>query len=80
MGTLYLAVSQHVSCPGLLENCNCIWGGGILHERLMSGELGFVCIIIRCNGVRRHSTYSFLTSELEGVSGQRHALAALYHH
>jgi hypothetical protein len=29
-------------------------------------------------GERRYSSYSFLTSALDGVSGQRHALAALY--
>jgi hypothetical protein len=27
---------------------------------------------------RRYSSYSFLTSELDGVGGQRHAPAALY--
>jgi hypothetical protein len=29
-------------------------------------------------GERRYSSYSFLTSALDGVSGQRHAPAALY--
>jgi hypothetical protein len=29
-------------------------------------------------GERRYSSYSFLTSALDGVSGQRHALAMLY--
>jgi hypothetical protein len=30
-------------------------------------------------GERMHSSYSFSTSALDGVSGQRHAPAALYH-
>jgi hypothetical protein len=29
-------------------------------------------------GERRYSSYSYLTSALDGVSGQRHAPAALY--
>jgi hypothetical protein len=32
----------------------------------------------RCLAERRYSSYSFLTSTLAGVNGQRHDLAALY--
>jgi hypothetical protein len=32
----------------------------------------------RCQGERKYNTFSYLTSELDGVSGQRHDPAELY--
>jgi hypothetical protein len=33
---------------------------------------------LEVQGERRYSSYSFMTSELDGMSGQRHAPATLY--